>query len=213
MLHAVRAAHPLRAAESLAWFTPGTPPGKEIVGYTLSARAAVWLRVGPDGTVQAVDGDPLAEAYEMLLFDGDRELRWLRTPDGLGRAVAVGEDPASLPPGDDVTVDQRPGRDLAAATPRRGDTQRRLLAGEAREHERTGWTALAGRRMATVALPMPFPGTGRWIAVETVEYLVEDGHGNLDVADSRTCRLLPLDEAQTLVRTAPASTHAERTTA
>ncbi|HEY0697586.1 MAG TPA: CRISPR-associated protein Csx19, partial [Micromonospora sp.] len=172
-LHAVRATDHLTATDAIAWFAPPAPSRREVIGYTFSARSATWLRVGSDGTITAVGtpGDPLAEAYEMVLFDGERELRWLRTPDGRGPAIALGEDRSALPLGTDV---------FAEPLPRRGPTQTRLLAGVARPHDTAGWTTLASDRYASVPLPVPFTD-GTTIAIETVEYVVEDEHGNLDV--------------------------------
>ncbi|KXK58949.1 hypothetical protein AWW66_26895 [Micromonospora rosaria] len=181
-LHAVRAAENLTAADAVAWFTPGTPPGRQVIGYTLSARAATWLRIDPTGAIEVAAGtagDVLTGAYEMVLFDGARELRWLRTPDGRGPAVALGEDPASLPDGSEVTADP---------PPRRGDTHARLLAGTPAAHDMAGWSTLGSQRYAAAHLPVTFTG-GDVLTIETVEYLVEDEHGNLDVADTRMVAL------------------------
>jgi len=205
-LYAVRAADLLTAADAVAWFAFHTLPGRQVIGYTLSAPAATWLRVRPDGTVETVDatGRLLDEAYEMVLFDGERELRWLRTPAGKGPTIAVGENPAGLPPGDDVT---------AAPPPRRGDvTHTRLLAGDPHPHEMPGWTTLRSRRYASVHLPLTCGGD-RVPTIETVEYLAEDEHGNLDVVDTRTLRLRAVTEAAVGVATAATPTGRERTAA
>ncbi|WP_434740701.1 type III-D CRISPR-associated protein Csx19 [Micromonospora sp. SH-82] len=180
-LNAVRAVPDLTASDAVAWFVPGTPSGRQVIGYTLSARAATWLRVSPAGVVEAAPGtgDILTEAYEMVLFDGERELRWLRSPDGTGPAIALGEDPAHLPSGRDVTTDP---------PPRRGETHTRLLAGNPDAHAVAGWSTLGSERYAAAQLPTTFTG-GEVLTIETVEYLVEDGHGNVDVVDSRTVAL------------------------
>lgn len=174
----IQAPEPLTSAQAAAWFTAGTPAGAEMIGYTVSARAATWIRVGPDSEIQHVDGldDPLAEAYEIVLFDGDRELRWLHTVDGRGHAVALGEDRSTLPTqGTELAVEPRP---------RRGPRQTRLLAGRPLPHAVTGWTVLASSRYADAALPLTYTA-GEAVVIETVEYLVEDGHGNADVIDTR----------------------------
>ncbi|MFE9187801.1 CRISPR-associated protein Csx19 [Micromonospora haikouensis] len=202
-LHAVRAVDQLTAADAVAWFASNTPPSGRVIGYALSARAATWLRVGSDGAVETTGspGGVLAEAYEMVLFDGERELRWLRSPDGRGTAIAVGENPADLPPGDDVTADP---------PPRRGDeTHTRLLAGRPHPHDRTGWTVLRSERYAAAHLPVPATG-GDVLVVETVEYLVEDEHGNVDVADTRTIGLRATTSAAVRVVTAGTGTSADR---
>lgn len=187
-LHAVRATEPLTAAEAVAWFASSSPPGRPAIGYALSAKAATWLRLGSDGTVDTLRSpdDVLTEAYEMVCFDEVRELRWLRTPDGRGAAVTVGEEPASLPPGEDVA---------AVPPPRRGETQARLLAGTLRAADTAGWSVLHGERYVTAHLPVAAPA-GQLLLVETVEYLAEDTHGNRDVADTRTRRLRAATLAQ-----------------
>lgn len=204
ILHAVSATGRLTAAKAVAWFAATTPPGRQVIGYALSPRAAFWALVRPDGTIEQVasgatgggaarpagNSDPdrsdsggvLAEAYELVFFDGDRELRWLRTPDGGGKAVALGEDPATLPPGEDVT---------AQPAHRRGHTQFRLLAGTASAHTRPRWTTLRGGRYATAHLPCQLPDRCDTLRIESVEYLVEDSDGNLDVADTRIVCLAP----------------------
>ncbi|MET7426948.1 CRISPR-associated protein Csx19 [Dactylosporangium sp. NPDC005555] len=183
-LHAVRSVS-LSAADAVAWFAAGVPA----VGYTMSARAATWLRIRSDGTVEQHRGGGFDDAYELVLFDGNRELRWLRGHDGRGPAVAVGEDPALLPAGLDVT---------ATPPPRRGDTQTRLLAGAPRAHPAPGWTTLTSGRYATTDLPLTFSG-GDVIVIDAVEYLTEDVHGNRDVADTRTVglRAIPQDAIPT----------------
>jgi hypothetical protein len=204
-LHAVRAAEPLTAADAAAWFAASPAPGRQVIGYALSARAATWLRFGPTGAVETVDaaGDVLAEAYEMVLFDGERELRWLRTPDGRGPAIALGEDPAGLPPGCSVTADP---------PPRRGDTHTRLLAGAPHAHPAPGWTTVRGNRYSAAHLPVTVHD-GAVLTIETVEYLVEDEHGNVDVADTRTVGLRATTLRAADAVTAATTTSRERTTA
>ncbi|MFY1637873.1 CRISPR-associated protein Csx19 [Solwaraspora sp. WMMB335] len=187
-LHAVRAATALTAAEAVSWFIRHPSAGRQTLGYAFSAGAATWLLVGPDGAVEHVSGagDVLADAYELLLFDAERELRWLREPEGRGAAVALGEDPAHLPPGRPVTAKPAPRR---SAT-----THQRLLAGTPQPHSRAGWTTLGSDRYAAAHLPVTAVGA-KALAVETVEYLVEDDHGNLDVADVRTVALRAVHQA------------------
>lgn len=178
-LHAVRTEN-RTAAEAVSWFAENTAPDWQAIGYTLSARAATWVRVGHDGAIETggAENDPLSEAYEMVLFDGERELRWLRGEGGRGPAIALGEEPSDLPHGESVTADP---------PPRRGDTHTRLLAGTPEEHS-ADWTALRGERYATAYLPVAFEN-GDTLVIETVEYLGEDEHGNVDVVDTRTIKL------------------------
>jgi hypothetical protein len=198
-LHAV-ASEPVTAAAAIAWFAAGT----EAIGYTQDARAATWLRARPDGSIEHHhDGDLLADAYELVVFDGHRELRWLRGPDGHGPAVAVGEDPAQLPAGRDVT---------AEPPPRRGERQTRLLAGAPRPHTTPGWTVLASERYATAHLPCS--GTiGDVLVIDTIEYLTEDEHGNRDIADTRTVALRAITPAAIPTPTGEAAGGPERTSA
>lgn len=204
-LYAVRAADLLTAADAVTWFAPSTPPGRQVIGYAISARAATWLRVGPDCAVETVTAtdDVLTEAYEMVLFDGERELRWLRTPDGRGPAIALGEDPEILPPGADVIADPQPRRDA---------THTRLLEGAPARHEVAGWTTLRSKRYASVHLPLTFTGD-EVLVVDTVEYLAEDKHGNLDVVDARTVGLRATSLAAVQVTTAATTTGRRKTAA
>ena len=207
VLYAVRAADVLTAAAAVAWFAPGIRPGRGVIGYILSARAATWIRVRPDGTVETASAadDPLREAYEMVLFDGDRELRWLHSSAGRGPAVALGEDQTALPAGTAVSADP---------PPRRGDIHTRLLAGVPRPHSKAGWTTLdrSRQRYAPAHLPWTFTD-GDLLAVEFVEYHAEDEDGNLDVVEARTIglRATTLTEVRTV--TAATKTSQEMTTA
>lgn len=198
VLHAVCATDPLTAADAVKWFTTHTPPGAEVIGYLFAARAAAWVRIHPDGTVEGADPDTdlLAEAYEMVLFDEQRELRWLHTAGGRGTAVALSETLAALPPGDDVTGDP---------PPRRVGVHTRLLAGSLSPHERDGWVTLGGERYATAYLPYAFDGK-EIMQIEVAEYVTEDAHGNVDVADTRLIRLCTADHADVLFHPA-ATTH------
>lgn len=188
VLHAVRATTPLTAAEAVAWFAACTPTGADVIGYLFAARRAAWVRVRPDGQVEGADADTdlLTEAYEMVLFDEQRELRWLHTAGGRGTAVALSETLAALPPGDDVTGDP---------PPRRVGVHTRLLAGSLSPHERDGWVTLGGERYATAYLPYAFDGK-EIMQIEVAEYVTEDTHGNVDVADTRLIRLCTADRSE-----------------
>ena len=207
VLYAVRAADALTAAAAVAWFAPGTRPGREVIGYVLSARAATWIRVRLDGTVETANAsdDTLAAAYEMVLFDGDRELRWLHRSAGRGPAVALGEDQTALPAGTAVIAD---------SPPRRGDIHTRLLAGVPRPHGTAGWTTLdrSRQRYAPAHLPWTFTG-GDLLVIEFVEYHAEDEHGNLDVVEARTIGLRATTLAAVRTVIAADETSQEMTTA
>lgn len=202
VLHTVRATHPLTATEAVAWFSPGAPPEGEVIGYLLTTRSAAWVRIRPDGTAEGADPDSdlLSEAYELLLFDGQRELRWLHTAEGRGTAVALGETPAALPPGDAVT-DDPPLRCVGVHT--------RLLAGSISRHEREGWVTLDGERYATAHLPYAFDRK-EIMQIEVAEYVTEDTHGNVDVADTRLVRLRTTDRSKVTFHPAAAIDQPER---
>lgn len=191
-LCAVRSEEELTAAGSVAWFCSGVT-GREIIGYAMSAHAATWVRIGSDGTLQHCSdaGDPLADAYELELFDGERELRWLHTAHGRGTAVALGEEPTALPTGSNLLT----GRCL-----RRGDSYARALAGRPEPGRRSGWCTLRGARYAKASLPCVAAGD-QLITIESVEYLVEDDYGNVDVAETRTVGLRPVPAASLRTRT------------
>lgn len=184
-LHGVRAEQPLTAADAVAWFTraPGPASGDApVIGYALSARTATWLRVTPEGGAEPAPGQgcPLSDAYELVLFDGARELRWLRDPPtrdapSRGTAVALGEDQARLPAG----IDVGDGRE-----PKRGPCVRRVLAGAPTPHPATGWVTLRSERYAAAVLPLDY-STGDVLVIDSVEYVAEDDHGNVDVLDAR----------------------------
>lgn len=205
VLHAVRATDPLTAAEAVAWFTPGASPGAEIIGYLLAARSATWVRIRPDATAEGAnpDADLLAEAYEMVLFDGQRELRWLHTSGGRGAAVALGETPTGLPSGEVITDDP---------PLRRVEVHTRLLAGSLSPHTREGWVTLGGERYATAYLPYSFDGK-ELMQIEVAEYVTEDAHGNVDVADTRLIRLCTADRVDVTFHPAMTTDHPERSVA
>jgi CRISPR-associated protein (TIGR03984 family) len=174
--------------------------GRTPVGFGFSARAATWWQV-PDGVpmTRHHDAADLTGVFELVGFDGDRELRWRNEHDGRGRAVVLADLPELLPPGEhDVSPD--------GAIPL-GDPQPRILAG--RVHLDTpGWVRLTAARYAPVEVPVA-PDTAPGIApdidsdidlhargkevpvvvLDSVEYAQQDRHGNVSVVDRRLVRL------------------------
>jgi CRISPR-associated protein (TIGR03984 family) len=193
----------LTAREALAWWQSapaatagaracspiGHSNGCDVVGYAISARAATWWRLdagvprSPSGEV-SFDG-----VYELVGFDGDRELRWRNTSDGVGHAVVLADDPAVLPAG---------GEAADSTATRLDGVQERLLAGQVRPQDAEGWYRLTAARYAPADVPVVPPtgfdleGRGHdtpVVVLESVEYVLEDGHGNLTAVDRRHTRL------------------------
>ncbi|MBI1759057.1 MAG: hypothetical protein HYR62_07515 [Actinobacteria bacterium] len=195
ILHAVTAPTPLTLPQALDWWrdTPSTsahPMLGEPVGFALSANAATWWRLDPatPPTPRGPHGPlDLAGAYELLAFDGHRELRWLHTDAGHGHAVALAEDPDLLPLGNDVT-DPR--------TPTAIGSHHRMLAGQPTPLT-AGWVTVGSARYDPAAVPVDLTseaaaGTGAdqiVLILESVDYAVEDEHGNRTVTDTRRLHL------------------------
>jgi len=188
-LHAITRPE-LALPEALAWWgSLPVPDGGEAVGFAISARAAVWWRWDGDRAVTRA-GQPgaLDGAYELVGFDGHRELRWRNESAGRGPAVVLGEDPGLLPAGDDVSP-QRP-------AVREALVHRRVLAG--RVALAPGWARLTAARYAPADVPvLAEPGIDAdargadapVVVLESVEYTVEDDDGNVGVVDARRIRL------------------------
>lgn len=180
------------AQEAITWWctaaqgTTGRP-----VGFGFSATAATWWRVTDGIPTTPKEPADLTGVYELVGFDGDRELRWRNEDAGHGTAVVLADLPELLPPGD---CDISP---KAVATPL-GDPQPRILAGQVRRHENPGWVRLTAARYAPAEIPVsPDPGIdldakGKdtpLVVLDSVEYAAEDRHGNVSVVDRRLVRL------------------------
>jgi CRISPR-associated protein (TIGR03984 family) len=186
------------AAEALAWCWPA--PGQDVIGFGYAVDRAVWFRLhadgphGPDGRTLPLDG-----LYEIVAFDADKELRWLLDTDGATtHAVVLAEDRALLPDGADATG----GPALHRFTPHDGSPPAHLLA----EHvARPGaapacddWARLHSHRYAEAFVPYRWPSStpaaddpALRLALEYVEYVSEDDHGNLTVAETRLTGIRP----------------------
>src|SRR4051812_32305582 len=99
-LTAGAAGDPMTLLDALAWAWPDGGAGA--VGFSYGVQQALWWKLaegrphGPAGPIAQQD------AYELVAFDGHRELRWLRdriggTRDDLGRAVLLTEETTELP--------------------------------------------------------------------------------------------------------------------
>jgi CRISPR-associated protein (TIGR03984 family) len=214
-LRAVRSPREVDPLEALRWWTTRTDPdghesvsngpGSKTIGFVLCPEAAFWWR-WQDGCPRDRRGNSLegpwdlTAAFELVAFDGVRELRWLHSQEGRGRAVVLTEDPQALPVGDPVVFDTGPRRV--------GAPYRRILAGSLSDVGR-GWARLRAARYRDADIPVSLPTANAGdspVAVLTgVEYAVEDEHGNLTVVDSRLTGLeiLSCDEVKFDFRNSP----------
>jgi len=177
----------LTALEALAWWRADRDGG-DPVGFGISAKAATWWRLS-GATPLTAQGEAveLDRVYEVVAFDGERELRWRNDDAGRGRAVVLADRGDLLPPGDDASY---PGR-----TEVFGPVQTRVLAGKVNRIDGIpGWVRLAASRYAPAEIPVALPagfepgasGGGQPVAVvDVVEYAAEDSHGNVSIVDRR----------------------------
>ena len=191
-LHATTRAE-LTAGEAISWW-PSTPSDRSTgrdpaVGFALSAGAATWWRL-ERGVPTTSSGKevPFDGVYELVGFDGDRELRWRNDNGGRGRAVVLADAPEALPTCGDA----------GSPATRLDGVQERILAGQVRPQGSHGWFRLTAARYAPADVPVDLPdgfgldGRGHdtpVVVLESVEYAVEDRHGNLSVVDRRHTRL------------------------
>lgn len=179
----------LTANEAITWWRT-VPGGGPPVGFGYSARAATWWRVVDGEPVTGEGAADLSEVYELVGFDGDRELRWRKNGDGRGSAVVLAETGDLLPEGgDDAT--------RGGATPLE-TRQTRILAGKVERLDTPGWVRLTAARYAPAVIPLAVSPDADLTAtdkdtpavvLESVEYVEEDEHGNTSVVDRRLVRL------------------------
>lgn len=168
--------HDLRATAVLAVFAREHPTA---VGFAYTPVAAPWFTLDPDGAARDADGRALdlSAVFELRAFDSAGELRWWNVPGEGGHTRVITDD------------------DLNARGLTRGDAYRRLLWGQVRRPAGTaggpdGWVTLFEARIGPLWVPVsePVEDSGR-VALEAVEYLREDEHGNVTVVDERLTRL------------------------
>ncbi len=156
------------AAVDLATALRWAGPADGATALCWSARQVCWGRVDTGGVLRdpagaAVDTEGL---FEVRLFDGTLELRWLHQDGGAGPAVVLSEDPAALPEG--------PGRaELQAdATV---DSVRYLLWGTAGAGESPlqGWSTLREERVGRLEVPIRVR-PGRRAVLVAREYVGSD---------------------------------------
>lgn len=182
----------LTAQDAIAWWDTATRGGTP-VGFGFSARAATWWQVTGGVPMTRAGAADLTGVYELVCFDGDRELRWRNEQDGRGTAVVLADLPELLPPGEhDVSPEN--------ATPL-GDPQPRILAGHVYPVDGSGWVRLTAARYAPVEVPVTTAPDldldaknkdAPVVVLDSVEYVEQDRHGNVSVVDRRLVRLRAL---------------------
>lgn len=186
----------LTAGEAIAWWHTAARGGTA-VGFGFSVRTATWWQLADGVPVTWDKPADLTGVYELVGFDGDRELRWRNEVGGRGTAVVLTDVPELLPAdGTDVT-----GRHGVTRSPAilLGEPQSRILAGQVRRiGGAPGWVRLTAARYAPAEIPVtPDPqldlgahGVDAPVVVlDSVEYAMEDWHGNVTVVDRRLVRL------------------------
>lgn len=145
----------------------------------LLARYQGGLLQGPDGGTTNLDA-----VFEARVFNGDAELRWLRTP-GSSRTVVVREkEPVPGGAGSEPAGNR-------ISRPYHGTIEQSyILWGEALASAAAGdWASLGTARVGTLHAPLP-AGQGLDLkgrmAIRSREYLfIDDKHGNATVGDER----------------------------
>lgn len=155
---------------------------------TIEDRATTLVASPRDFWFGVVQGGVLVDAsqteiqdvdnvFEVRAFDGQTEWRWLKgggsgaADPSMGRFVEV-SDEAMLKEG------------FMLAT----EPVQYLLWGAQHQSGRPEWCRLSEDRIGSLDVPFPDSSDAEQrLAVEAVEYLAEDAHGNIRVADQRLC--------------------------
>lgn len=158
----------LRAAEgsegfswALAWWPSG-------VGL-LEVRSGELH--GPDGKVE------LDQIYELRAFGDKTELRWQRTG-----STGVGVVVRDIGAGDDAPGHVESGAHIERV--HRLDGVRHLVWGTVDPQAPSeGWTRTVSTQVGALAVPTTVGHNGQRLAIEAVEYVARDEHGNAEVVD------------------------------
>jgi CRISPR-associated protein (TIGR03984 family) len=150
----------------------GLDPGVALLTSPTWHRMARVIEGALRGKDGPIDSGPV---FEARAFDGVRELRWLHTAAGRGRAILLAEDPAVLPAG---FGDPLPSTPVVATL-----DQQHLLWGEAEPDDGSGWSTLYSPRIGSLPVPL---ATTRRARLAVREYVaVEPVHGNCYIIDER----------------------------
>lgn len=160
-------------------------------GVALLASADAYRVARWDGRrllVPAVGGETEAElpatgrgaVFEVRMFDGVAELRWVNRAAGFGRAVVLSEQ--------SERVDGTLAKPLAPLVVVHSIDTSYLLWGSAAAEAGSvpkAWTRLLEARIGRLDVPLPSAETqlGDRVLLDTVEYVVTDDHGNAYVAE------------------------------
>lgn len=162
----------------------------ELQALIYSIRAAFWVSVQGD-KLQFPPGCSAPreeEIFELRLFDGSQEWRWVRQGEK-GRAAWIGEDP--IPTGFNLVTDHLTGQEIECRD------RWYLLAGWVQESGPTGVKMGEGRLGSYRIPPVQGAMKEKGIALQVREYLGRrDGHGNFGVLEERILGLSPAQHKQ-----------------
>lgn len=170
-MFAARHAHPLGTVAveaALRGFRECAPEGA--IGFGYRPAEAYWFRLDHAGAPVGPGGRPVdvAGTFELRAFTRTHELRWTHRADGTGPAVVVS----------DAAPHQQPAE------------YGRLLWGTVVAVADDGWATLSNSRIGTFTVPVADEvDVGARLCLYAVEYVSEDEHGNLAVADERLTRI------------------------
>ncbi|MEA2687182.1 MAG: hypothetical protein QOE93_2377 [Actinomycetota bacterium] len=136
--------------------------------------------VGPGGTLLGPTGVAVAgiAAFEVRCFTRSNEFRWVQLhPDGRGSAVVLSED--------DSAAARFGGHPCHLEFFARITGNQYLLWGGQPTQLVGAWSTLHSPRAGALAVPVALVGQHSRVALESVEYVARDGHGNAYVAEER----------------------------
>ncbi|MEU4376719.1 type III-D CRISPR-associated protein Csx19 [Pseudonocardia alni] len=176
---------------ALSWSTGRAPAVAAVAAFPGAATLLVSTPTGHHVAIRSADGrlavhdDPEwtlpAGAFQIVAFDGVRELRWLADGD-TGRTVWLAEDPADLP---------------GPATGRLDDLEplpaRTVLWGHPLPGDGGDFSPWSDGRVGVVHHPLPASTGAARPCLDAVEYVGFDEHGNAAVVERRTVEMLVVD--------------------
>lgn len=148
-------------------------PGGEAIGLAYTPR---WCGFVVQTAGVLTPRRTWGDAFELRLFDAERELRWLQTGGGRGRAVLLGE-----------TVTAPEWTALSPVEAIATSLRHYLVWGTATEGPAPeGWSRLWDGRIGALPVPLPGVAAGACVRLRATEYLARvDAHGNVRVVEER----------------------------